>query len=214
MLTIDLYTELTCPWCIIGMHRLDKVLSERAAGEAVTIRHHPVMLMRGLPQEGRALAGLLLERYGITDPRQAFARPEAEARASGLELDLMRQPMAYPTIAAHTLLRLAEPRGTQHALAVAISHAYFLEAHNIADPQVLADIAAAHGFTHHEAARLAVDPAEQALTDRAAEEVAAQGVRSVPHFVFNNAAVLNGGRSEDELAAAIDRAISEARAEA
>ncbi|MGJ7484451.1 DsbA family oxidoreductase [Variovorax sp. LT2P21] len=210
MLTIDLYTELSCPWCIIGMHRLDKVLSQRFADEAAVIRHHPVILMRDLPKAGRPLADLLLERYGITDPHQAFARPEAEARASGLALDLMRQPMAYPTIAAHTLVRIAEARGSQHALAVAITHAYFLEGRNIADPVLLGEIATSYGFTHDEAARLAADPAEQALTDQAAAHAAAQGVRSVPHFVFNDSVVLNGGRSEDELAAAIDQALSSA----
>jgi predicted DsbA family dithiol-disulfide isomerase len=214
MLIVDLYTELTCPWCIVGMYRLDKVLSQRFADQTVTIRHHPVMLMRNVPPSGLKLADVLLERYGITDPRQAFARPEAEARASGLDLDLMRQPMAYPTIAAHTLLRIAETRGTQHALAVAISHAYFLESRNIADLDVLGQIASGYGFTADEAAKLAADPAEQAITDQAAADAAAQGVRSVPHFVFNGSVTLNGGRSEDELAAAIDQALTNMRATA
>ncbi|WP_348632825.1 DsbA family protein [Rhizobium sp. BK068] len=45
MLQIDLYIEITCPWCIIGQHRLDKVLSERFTGLAADIRHHPVLMM-------------------------------------------------------------------------------------------------------------------------------------------------------------------------
>ena len=46
MLRIDLYTEITCPWCIVGQHRLDKVLAERFPELLVGIHHHPVGIPR------------------------------------------------------------------------------------------------------------------------------------------------------------------------
>src|SRR5579871_4481370 len=116
-LKIDLYGDTVCPWCIIGQHRLDKVLKERFPGLAVDIEHHPVLLMPDTPPEGSRIPDLLKARYGVTDPSVAFARPHAEAKASGLDLDLNRQPYAYPTLDAHTLIRLARARRTQHALA-------------------------------------------------------------------------------------------------
>jgi hypothetical protein len=100
MLQIDLYTEITCPWCIIGQHRLDKVLAECFPGLAADIRHHPVLLMPDAPAAGLYIPDLLHTRYGVTDPKAAFARPEAEASVSGLELDLGRQLWAYPMQAA------------------------------------------------------------------------------------------------------------------
>jgi predicted DsbA family dithiol-disulfide isomerase len=90
MLQIDVYSEITCPWCMVGQHRLDKVLSERFSDLAVDIRHHPVLLLPDAPAAGLYIPDLLRARYGVTDPTAAFARPEAEARASGLELDLSR----------------------------------------------------------------------------------------------------------------------------
>lgn len=204
-LTIDLYTELSCPWCIIGLHRLDKVLAERFRELDVDIRHHPVILLE-CPPEGFKILDLMKSRYGITDPVKAWERPHSEARASGLDLDLARQPFAYPTVAAHTLIRLAGSRGTQHSLAVALTWAYFQDAANIGDANVLADIAAAHGFERDEAYRLATDSGEIAATRDDVAASRAQGVTSVPHFVFGEHIVLNGGRSEDELAAAILRA--------
>ncbi|HWT58783.1 MAG TPA: DsbA family protein, partial [Rhizobium sp.] len=45
MLKIELYTEITCPWCIIGQHRLDKVLAESFPGLVADIRHYPVLLL-------------------------------------------------------------------------------------------------------------------------------------------------------------------------
>jgi len=203
MLQIDLYTEITCPWCLIGQYRLDKVLAERFPDLEVDIRHHPVLLLPDAPAEGLYIPDLLLKRYGVTDPKASFARPEAEARASGLNLNLSRQPWTYPTQSAHALIFAARELGTQHKLAVAITEAHFLEANNISNPDVLVDIAAKHGFDRDEARRIALDPAERKKVEQEAVKSAAAGVRSVPHFVLGNNISINGGRSEDEIALSI-----------
>lgn len=207
MLRIDLYTEISCPWCIIGQYRLDKVLKERFADLAVDIHHHPVLLLPDAPTAGLYIPDLLSKRYGVTDPQAAFARPEAEARASGLVLDLGRQLYSYPTQAAHALIQAAGELGTQHQLAVAITEAYFLEAKNIADADVLAHIAAAYGFTRDVAFAIARDPAWHSRTEKEAANSAAAGVRSVPHFVFDGRIEITGGRSEEEIASAINEAM-------
>ncbi|TWB52930.1 DsbA family oxidoreductase [Nitrospirillum viridazoti] len=206
MLQIDLYTEITCPWCIIGHHRLDKVLAERFPDLAVDIRQHPVLLLPDAPAEGLYIPDLLRSRYGVTDPKASFARPEAEARASGLYLDLSRQPWSYRTQAAHGLILAAQAKGTQHQLAVAITDAHFLEAKNISDADVLADIAVAYGFEREEARTIALDPAQHRRVEQEATRSMAAGVRSVPHFVFGGRVAINGGRSEDEIASAIRQA--------
>jgi len=209
MLDIDLYTEITCPWCIVGLHRLDKVLAEQFPGLAVNIRHHPVLLLPDAPAEGLVIADLLRSRYGVTDPKVSFARPEGEARASGLALalDLNRQPKTYPTQAAHALILAASERGTAHPLAVAISRAYFLEGANIADTAALADIAVDHGFEPDEAVEITTSPEWRKRVEAEAAQSSARGVRSVPHFIFGDRIELSGGRSEAEVAAAISRAL-------
>lgn len=203
VLKIDLYTEISCPWCIIGLHRLDKVLAERFADLTVDIEHHPMMLMPDCPPQGARIVDLLRTRYGVTDPSSAWARPHAEARASGLDLDLSRQPFAYPTLDAHTLIRVARDRGTQHALAVAISKAYFIEARDVSDVKVLTDIANLHGFDHDEVARLLTNADERASTQKEVARSSQAGVKAVPHMVFGGRLSRTGGLSEDELAQAI-----------
>lgn len=207
MLRIDLYTEITCPWCIIGQHRLDKVLAERFPELVTDIHHHPVLLLPDAPTTGLYIPDLLRSRYGASDPKVAFARPEAEARASGLDLDLSRQLWAYPTQPAHALVLAARERGMQHRLAVAISATYFLQARNIADADTLADIAVGFGFDRAEARAIALDPAQHRGVEQAAARSAAAGVRSVPHFVVGGRVAINGGRSEDEIASAIEEAV-------
>ena len=205
MLRIDLYTDITCPWCIIGQHRLDKVLVDRFPGIGVEIRHHPILLMPDCPPAGVYIPEVLRLRYGVMDPRLAWARPEAEARVSGLELDLSRQQMAYSTQAAHALIRAARKHETEHRLAVAISSGYFLDASNISDADVLVDIASQFGFDRAEAHALALDPVERERIEQEAAQSTAAGIRSVPHFVFAGRLALSGGCSEDEIATAIKR---------
>jgi predicted DsbA family dithiol-disulfide isomerase len=207
MLSIDLYAEITCPWCVVGLHRLDKVLAERFPDLIVDIRHHPVLLLPDAPESGLYIPDLLRERYGISDRSVAFARPEEEARVSGLAFDLERQLWTYPTQAAHALIMAARERGTQHELAVAITRAYFFDAKPIGDAGILADIATRHGFEYAEARAIALDPvARQHVEDEAARSLKA-GVRSVPHMVFDGRVAIGGGRAEDDIAAAIFKVV-------
>ena len=168
-----------------------------------------MLLLPDAPAQGLYIPDLLRSRYGVTDAKASFARPEAEARASGLALDLSRQPWTYRTQAAHGLVLAAGERGTQHALAVAITDAHFLDAKNISDPDVLADIAVRHGFERAEARAIALDPAQHRRVEQAAAQAFAAGVRSVPHFVFGGRIARNGGHSEEEIAAAIRYAITD-----
>jgi predicted DsbA family dithiol-disulfide isomerase len=164
MLKINLYSDIVCPWCIIGQHRLDKVLAERFPDLKVDVEHHPFELMPTAPLEGIDLRAYFRSK-GIENPSAAFARPEAEARASGLTLELAKQSHVYRTVNAHTLLREARARGTQHALAGALMEAYFHDQKNISDPAVLDSIAVSFGFSEGEARRLVESSEQRAITE-------------------------------------------------
>lgn len=90
-LKIALYSDIVCP----GQHRLDKVLRERFPGLDVDVEHHPYELQPHAPPEGLNL-GEYFRQKGIDDMALAFARPEREARDSGLHLDLARQHTDRP----------------------------------------------------------------------------------------------------------------------
>lgn len=204
-LKIDLYSDIVCPWCLIGQHRLDKVLSERFPNLAVDIEHHPYELIPNAPPEGIRLADYFRKK-GIVNMAPAFERPEAEARASGLHLNLSLQPYVYRTVYAHTLLRAARARGTQHALAVALTRAYFDDRHNISDLETLGEIASRYGFQRKEVHALLADQAEITKTEADIARARAAGVSSVPTFKVGSLTT-EGARSEDEIAALISNAI-------
>jgi len=144
-LKIDLFTDTVCPWCLIGSARLDQAIARLPGDVEVDVENHPFYLDPTTPAEGVVVADMLREKYG-REPREMWARVEGEARASGIDLDLSRQPRSYPTAKGHTLVRLARVKGTQHALANAIAAAYFLDHLQINDDTVLAGIAGRFGY--------------------------------------------------------------------
>jgi len=191
---IQVFSDVVCPWCYIGTVRLDRAL--QATGIDAVVSYRPFMIAADAPPGGFNVADDLRLRYGV-DPRLLWARAEAEAKESGLDLDLAKQPMSYPTAAAHTLVRHAAPRGTQRPLVRALFATYFQEARDISDPQVLAEVATRHGFSANEVTSLVTDPTELATTRRAVNEAFALGIRGAPFYVINDAVSFSGAQPEE-----------------
>jgi predicted DsbA family dithiol-disulfide isomerase len=159
------------------------------------VGYRPFMIAPDAPPGGFNVAEDLRRKYGA-EPRKLWERAEAEARSSGLELDLAKQVMAYPTDAAHTLIRHAEGKGTQRALVRALFATYFQEARDISSPEVLVPLAVGHGFSPEEATILLADPAERLATRRAVQDAYALGVQGAPTYVFDEAAAFSGAQPE------------------
>jgi predicted DsbA family dithiol-disulfide isomerase len=203
-LSIDIFSDIVCPWCFIGTTRLDRALAALPEVTAA-VTYHPFQLQPDTPPEGVSIPDMLRTRYRA-DPLKMFATVEAAAAESGLALDLQKQPRMYPTAAAHTLLRHALSRGTQVALSRALFAAYFLDARNIGDPAVLAEIAGAHGFSADEVPALVTDSVALAATRQEAREASARGIRGVPFFVFNGKLAVSGAQPEAAFREVIQRA--------
>jgi predicted DsbA family dithiol-disulfide isomerase len=168
----------------------------------VVVTHHAFLLDPTTPPEGFNVQEHLRKKYG-GDPLRMFATVEAAAKASGIPLDLKLQPSSYPTLAAHTLIRHAAAKGTQRAFVLSLFRAYFLEAKNISDANVLAALATPHGFSVDEALAILGNDAELAQTRSDAQEAAEGGVRGVPLFIFDGRRALSGAQPEEVLRSAL-----------
>jgi predicted DsbA family dithiol-disulfide isomerase len=210
---VDLFTDTVCPWCLVGAERLDQAIAALPDDVTVEVENHPFYLDPTTPEEGVVVADMLRQKYG-RDPREMWARVEGEARASGIDLDLSRQPRSFPTRKGHTLVRLAKAKGTQHALANAIAWAYFMDHQLINDDEVLAGIAEQHGFTRAEALAEIRDPKELAITHELAVAAARQGIQGVPFFVFDNKFALSGCQPQEMFGRAFEYALDPEKLEA
>lgn len=205
-IAIDIVSDVVCPWCLIGLRRLELALADLPEVEA-TVTFRPFELDPSTPREGVDLRERLQKKYG-GDPEAMFARVEAAAAESGLALDFGKVRRSVNTLAAHTLLRAAIGKGTQRALARALFDAYFVAGRDVGDPEVLAELAADHGFARDEALALVADERERARTRAECVEAQESGVRAVPFFVFDQRLAVSGAQSPEVLRAAIERALS------
>jgi predicted DsbA family dithiol-disulfide isomerase len=206
---IDLWTDVVCPWCLIGSVRLDTAIAGLSADVSVEVENHPFYLDPDTPPEGYDVGEMLRAKYG-REPREIWARAEEQARLSGIDLDLSQQPRTFPTQKAHTVVRLAKAKGTQHALANAIAAAYFLEHRQVNDDAVLAEIAAGFGFTEAEALGDMRDPRELEQSHQLALWAAQQGIQGVPFFVFDGKFALSGAQPQEVFEMAFRKVLDDA----
>jgi predicted DsbA family dithiol-disulfide isomerase len=206
-LTIDVISDIVCPWCFIGTRRLDLALASLPQPIEATVVYRPFLLDPSTPPDGEDLRERLGRKLGM-DPEPMFERVEAAARESGIPLDFSKVRRSVSTARAHVLLRHALEKGTQRALAGALFEAYFLDGLDVGRVDVLAAIGARHGFAVDEVEATLLDPAELALTLDEARAVAAQGVQGVPYFVFRRRFAVSGAQTPEVFRAAIARALA------
>jgi predicted DsbA family dithiol-disulfide isomerase len=195
-ITIDIVSDITCPWCAIGLRGLEEGLAR--AGDAVdaTIRFHPFELNPDMPPEGRNMVEHLGERLGVSPEQLAASRDMLKAKAAELDFVMAQtgESRIYNTFDAHRLLAWAESSGMQQALKRALLEAYFSEGQNLANPDVLVAAAEKAGLDGAEARAVLA-------SDRFADDVRqeehlwqSRGIQGVPAFIFQGKYLVSGAQ--------------------
>src|ERR1700694_759583 len=168
-LTIDVISDVICPWCYIGKRRLEKAVAAFGR-EQVRVRWHPFQLNPHMPREGMNRTEYRTAKFGSWERSLALDAQVAEAgRGEGIPFafdGIMRTPN---TLDAHRLIWLADTEGVQDAVVSAVFRAYFTEGRDISQTTVLLDVVAGAGLDRGRAeAVLSADEGLAAI--RAAEE--------------------------------------------
>ena len=203
-LRIEIVSDVVCPWCFLGTRRLEQALALPPAVDA-TVTYRPFLLDPSTPVSGADLRARLQAKFG--DPEVMFLRVEAAAHASGIPLDFAKVQRYPSTVAAHTLLRHALPRGTQRALADALFTAYFLDGRDIGEVETLAAIATFHGFTAREASAVCGDESELAATRAEAARMTTRGIAGVPFTIVGGRVAVAGAQPIATYRRAIEKAL-------
>src|SRR3954463_12404013 len=147
MLTIDVISDVICPWCFIGKRRLEKALD----GRPVTVRWHPFQLNPDMPREGVERKSYRIRKFGSWERAQQLdAQVAAAGRGEGLAFNFDRQARTPNTLDAHRVIWLAGERGVQDAVAEALFLAYFTDGGDLSDRATLAGVAAGAGLDRAE----------------------------------------------------------------
>ena len=197
---IDIWSDVVCPWCSIGKRRLEQALAGFPHRDEVEVVFHSFLLDPGAPTEPTETAQQMLARkYGMSLEEAAERQGAVIAVAAELGMDWTRHPDAphVGTVDAHRLLHLALAEGDrrqQAALKDAFLHAYFSQARNLADHDVLREVATGVGL---DAARVGEVLAGQEYADAVAADIAqarAYGANGVPFFVVDEKYGVSGAQ--------------------
>ena len=195
-LKIDFVSDVSCPWCIIGLKALEQA-ADRLQGEvAIDLHFQPFELNPQMVPEGQDIGEHLHEKYGATPEQSQRTREAIAARGAelGFTFNMDKRGRIYNTFDAHRLLHWAEEKGLQPQLKHALFKAYFTEGQNPGDHEVLVRVAQEVGLDAAEARALLA-------SDRYADEVREreqffqqQGIHSVPAIIINGRHLIQGGQ--------------------
>ena len=180
---LDLMSAPICPWCYIGKAHLDRAL-EAHPNHPFVIEWHPFQLNPDMPAEGMDRRAYLEAKFGGKDGAvRAYAPVVEHAEKAGLKIDFEGMQRTPNTLDAHRLIHWAGIEGKQTAAVSALFKAYFIEARDIGDPEVLADIADTIDMDASVVLRLLGTDADR--EDIAARDAHSRsmGVNSVPTFI-------------------------------
>ena len=196
---IDFVSDVSCPWCAVGLSSLEQALS-RIDGEIETELHfQPFELNPDMPPEGQDTVERLSRKYGMT-PEQVHQNGEvitARGREVGFTFNMDKRTHTYNTFDAHRLLHWAGLEGHQLALKHALLKAYFTDGENPSARDVLIRLCRESGLDQ-DRAREILDSEEYAAEVRARERFyAQQGINSVPSIILNDRHLIQGGQSPE-----------------
>jgi predicted DsbA family dithiol-disulfide isomerase len=209
-ISIDVVSDVVCPWCFIGKRRLEKAIA-LTPEIPVEVRYHPYFLNDWIPREGMQRADYLTKKFGSPEAYRGIAGRVAEAAASeGLTYAIDKIARQPNTLDSHRLIRWAEEKGAAPAMKQRLMDLYFTEGADLTDPEVLLNAAADVGLDANDIrARLLSDADVEEIT-LAADTAKNAGISGVPTFIIGGRYAVSGAQAPETLAQVIRQAASEA----
>ncbi|MGZ8347157.1 MAG: DsbA family oxidoreductase [Allosphingosinicella sp.] len=208
---IDFVSDVSCPWCIIGLRGVEQALARVGDLVDAELRFQPFELNPDMPAEGQDIIEHVAGKYGSTPEQYTERREDIRARAAAVGFTITNSPHGriYNTFDAHRLLHWAALEGRQRELKLALFEAYFTLGLNPADHDVLVEAARKAGLDQ--------DMASDVLASgRYAEEVRAaerlwqsRGISAVPAVIVNGRYLISGGQPADAFEDAFRRIAAE-----
>lgn len=202
---VDVVSDVVCPWCYIGKHRLEAALV-LVPGVEVAINWRPYFLNPWIPREGIDRRTYLETKFGSVERYAAVAeRVGAAAAMEGLVYapdKISRQPN---TIDCHRLILWSRSAGDPAKVKQRLMELYFAEGADLSDPRVLIGAAVDCGMDGELVRRLLASDDDADRIESEANSAREAGIDGVPCFIFGGSVIVTGAQSPEYLANAIER---------
>jgi predicted DsbA family dithiol-disulfide isomerase len=209
---IDVVSDVVCPWCFIGKHRLEKAIA-LSPDILVEVHWRPYFLNDWIPREGIAREDYLTTKFGSVERYKGIAqRVGAAAAEEGLVYAADKMKRQPNTIDCHRLIRWAGGIGKAAEMKQRLMDLYFTEGADLTNRAVLVQAASDVGLDPEDV-RAALDSDQDvAEVEREAQSAKEAGIEGVPMFIFGGKYAVSGAQSPEYLAEAVARAAQEQQA--
>ena len=212
-LRIDIWSDVVCPWCWIGKHRLREALAQLGEkGQTAEIHWHAYQLDPESDDTPVPLREAYEKKFGGAErTQQILSQTQATGRAEGLPFDFDRGQVRVSTLKAHRLIWLAGREGDADKVGEALFRAHFAQGRNLADVQTLIDAGAEGGLP--EARVRAMLDSDEGIPEVRAQlaQAHALGIQAVPTFVFDGRLAVQGAQTPAVFAQVFERLGLESR---
>jgi len=203
---IDVVSDVVCPWCYIGKHRLERALT-LAPDTAAEVEYRPYFLNPWVPREGIDRKTYLETKFGSVARYDAIAeRVAAAAAAEGLTYEPKKMTRQPNTIDCHRLILWARNGADPARVKQRLMALYFAEGADLSDREVLVRAANDCGMDGDLVRRLLAGEDDVPRVTGEANAAKEAGIDGVPTFIFDSSLLLTGAQPPEYLATAIARA--------
>jgi predicted DsbA family dithiol-disulfide isomerase len=208
---VEIWSDVMCPFCYIGKRRFENALAQFPQKENVEIVWKSFQLNPDMKTEpGKNINQYLSERKGwsLDQAKQANEYVTKMAKEVGLHYN-MDQAVVANSFDAHRLVQFAKANGKGDAMEEQLFNAYFTEGKNIADHDILVQLAATIGLDA-ETTKKVLDTKEYAdAVEQDIYEAQQISVRGVPFFVLNDRYAVSGAQATETFLGALSTAWGE-----
>ena len=205
-MSIDVVSDVVCPWCFIGKRRLEKALALRPE-IPVEVRWRPYFLNPWIPREGIDRKTYLETKFGSVERYEAIARRVAAAAAAeGLTYRLDKIARQPNTLDCHRLILWSGNATDPARMKQRLMELYFAEGADLTDRDVLVGAAIDCGMDGDLVRQLLASDADVDRIEQEASTAKDAGIDGVPCFIFGNVLAVSGAQEPAYLADVMVRA--------
>ena len=204
---VEIWSDVVCPWCYIGKRRFETAVAEyeEKSGDTVEIVYRPFMLDPKAPKEPEPVRTTYEKKFGgPAQAEQVLNTVTTEAAGEGLDFNL-DIALRSNTLSAHRLLVLAEREGTQIALKERLMKAYFVEGGDVGNHDLLIGYCVEVGMDGDMCRAWLDDDSGRADVVESLEFCAANGLASVPTYVFDRRVAVPGAQPPETFARILEK---------
>jgi len=198
-LTLDIVSDISCPWCIIGYQSLNLALVKLAPDITVDITWQPFELNPNMPKEGQEITEHITEKYGISVEQSEQNRAMIKQRGSDVDYEFGNRGggRIYNTFDAHRLLHWAKEHYKQTELKLALFDLYFKQSGDPSDHQQLLKVVKSIGLDYQRAEKILASKQYEQDVRELQRKYQSSGINSVPAVIVNNKHLISGGQSAE-----------------